>query len=333
MHFAKDFFDVSFEGLGLTLKISKEAIFIGSFPIYWYAICIATGFALALLFAYRKCKTTYDLDFDKLLDCVLVSAVFSIIGARAYYVISKWDAFKDNFWSIFNLREGGIAIYGAIIFAFISGYIMCKIKKISARKVFDMAGVGFLIGQGIGRFGNFFNQEAFGTNTNLPWGMYSEYTNQYLSANHANLAAQGISVDPSAPVHPCFLYEFIWCMIGVAVLSFLMKRRKFDGEIFLLYCIWYGTGRFFIEGLRTDSLMTIGGAYRISQIVAAMSVMVAAIILIYSLVQAKKQKDNAKEYKPQFAEGKADENSTAIVEKAEEVKEENKEEIAEDGNK
>ena len=139
--------------------------------------------------------------------------------------------------------------------------------------MFDLAAMGFLIGQCIGRWGNFVNQEAFGTNTTLPWGMISENTTAYLSSVQATLAAQGVAVDPSLPVHPTFLYESLWCLAGFILLALYEKRRRFHGEVMLMYVMWYGLGRFFIEGLRTDSLMI--GPFRISQVVAAASTLAA----------------------------------------------------------
>lgn len=327
MHFpaSSEFFKVSFEGLGINFNISRVAFYIGNFPIYWYAICIATGFLLAVIFAGRKCKL-YNIDFDKLLDVTLVSAVIAIIGARLYYVIPKYnELYKGDFWSIFNIRDGGLGIYGGIICAFLSGFVMCKIKKISIGGTFDIAAVGFLIGQGIGRIGNFFNQEAFGYNTDLPWGMYSSKTSAYLTSAISDPANQNLQLDPSAPVHPCFLYEMIWCLLGALILSLLMKKRKYNGQIFLGYCIWYGTGRFFIESLRTDSLMTLGGAYKLSQLVAIMLILIAVIMMIYFGWKAKKSKNDNLEYVPQFAAA-----SESVASEGEKIESENTESVKED---
>lgn len=304
---ASDFTQVTFPGLGLKFNISKVAFYItDNFPIYWYAICITVGFALALVYAYFAAKKQ-KIDIDRFIDVILVSTVFAIIGARAYYVVSRYDElYKGNFASIFAIRDGGLAIYGGIIAAFVTGFIMCKIRKLSTGKIFDIAGVGFLIGQGVGRLGNFFNQEAFGTTTSLPWGMYSDETNLYIQSVRQKYLANGISLDPMSPVHPCFLYEMIWCFIGVAVLHFVvMKHKKFDGQVFLSYCIWYGVGRFFIESLRTDSLMTFGGAFKVSQVVAVFSAVAAAILMIVFL---RKKKEDEKVYTPVY-ETAAEENS------------------------
>ena len=160
----------------------------------------------------------------------------------------------------------------------------------------DIAVQGFLIGQGIGRWGNFINQEAFGTNTNLPWGMYSAKTESYLASQQASLEAAGISVDPAMPVHPTFLYESLWCLLGVLVLYWFSKKfQKYNGQVFFLYLIWYGVERFVVEGLRTDSLMI--GNFRISQIVAVVSALAGLVLLIVFRNKGKVEE----EYVPVYA--------------------------------
>ena len=174
------------------------------------------------------------------------------------------------------------------------GGLACKWRKLDVLNVFDITATCFLLGQGIGRWGNFVNQEAFGTNTTAPWGMISEGTTAYLKSVQGNLAAQGIMVDPSLPVHPTFLYESLWCLLGFAVLMVYFKNRKFKGEMVCLYAIWYGIGRFFIEGLRTDSLETMGGL-RTSQLVALVTIAAGIIIIIFMAVKRKKSKALQKE--------------------------------------
>ena len=156
---------------------------------------------------------------------------------------------------------------------------MCKIRKINVLSMFDLASIGFLLGQSVGRWGNFMNQEAFGCNTDLPWGMWSTEVYNYLSAHKSSLAAEGITVNPALPVHPCFLYESLWCLIGFVLLHFLSRRRRYDGQILLWYIVWYGAGRAVIEGLRTDSLMI--GPVRASQALAIVCVIagIAALII------------------------------------------------------
>ena len=177
-----------------------------------------------------------------------------------------------------DIRQGGIAIYGAVIGAFVFGGLAAKWRKVPLLPLFDLASMGFLIGQGIGRWGNFVNQEAFGTNTTLPWGMYSEGTEAYLKSMQVTLKA-GVTVDPALPVHPTFLYESLWCLVGFAMLAALIKHRKFNGQIFLSYAVWYGLGRSWIEGLRTDSLLIGGTGLRASQLFAIVTVLVSLVLL------------------------------------------------------
>ena len=252
-----------FPGLGWELPISRVALSIGNLDIYWYGVIIAVGFGLGL-WVYLSHNRTCGIHPDEGLDIILWAMVGAIVGARAYYVAFQWDNYKDNLKEIFNLRGGGLAVYGGIIGALIVAFIVCRIKKLPMLPVADAAFPGVMLGQAIGRWGNFFNMEAFGTNTTLPWGMTSDTISAYLSRHQAALAAQGIMVDPTLPVHPTFLYESLWNLIGVAILLlWLFPRRSYDGQITLGYTAWYGLGRFFVEGLRTDSLMW--GSVRVSQ--------------------------------------------------------------------
>ena len=270
-------FHVTFPGIGLELDINRVAFTIGNMPIYWYGICIASGLLLALLFAFWKARD-FGIDSDRMIDVVFLATVIAVVCARAFYV--AFAPFEyESLWDMINLRDGGIAIYGAVIGAFVTGWALCKWRKIPVLPMFDLAAMGFLIGQALGRWGNFFNQEAFGTNTTLPWGMYSEGTKNYLSSVQDVLAAQGVTVDPSLPVHPTFLYESLWCALGFFLLWAYYRRRRFHGEIFLLYLIWYGFERFFVEGLRTDSLESIGGT-RVSQAIALLCVIAGSVVWI-----------------------------------------------------
>lgn len=267
---------VSFPGLGLEMDINRVAFTVFGIPIYWYGVCIALGLLLGMLYAFRYAKS-YGIDADRMVDVIFVSTIAAIIGGRAYYVATAPFEYT-SFFEMIDIRLGGIAIYGGVIAAFLVGALMCRLRKVPILPMFDLAAQGFLIGQCIGRWGNFFNQEAFGGNTTLPWGMISENTQQYLQAVQQTLAAQGMTVDPSMPVHPTFLYESIWCGLGFLLLWRYSKHRRFHGEITLLYVMWYGFERFFVEGLRTDSLMV--GNVRISQAVAALSVITALVLWI-----------------------------------------------------
>ena len=267
-------FHVEFPGLGLEFDISRVAFYIGSVPIYWYGIVIGLGFALALVFAFANAKR---FDADRMTDVIILTTICAVLCARAYYVIFAPFEYQ-SFWDMINIRDGGLAIYGGVIGAVIFGILFSKWRKVPVLPMLDLAAMGFLIGQGLGRWGNFFNQEAFGTNTTLPWGMHSDGTAAYLSGVQSTLAAQGITVDPSMPVHPTFLYESIWCLLGFVLLALYIPRRRFHGEIALMYAAWYGAERCLVEGLRTDSLML--GGVRISQLVAGVSVVAALALLI-----------------------------------------------------
>lgn len=232
---------------GIHLKLSPIAFTIpigkGHWDIYWYGIIIATGFLLALIYGLKNAGR-YNLNPDRMLDVILVATPIAILSARAYYVIfdgEKLNGIGDFFGFGTSSGFAGLAIYGGVIGAFVSGALMCKLRKIKILDMFDVAAVGFLIGQGIGRWGNFVNQEAYGAFTGSSWwGMQSEKT---------------ISEMGEGLVHPCFLYESIWCIAGFFILNHFSKKRRFSGEISLMYCVWYGFGRGFIELLRTDSLM------------------------------------------------------------------------------
>lgn len=267
-----------FPGLGWEFPISRVAISIGSLEIYWYGVIIAVGFGLGL-WVYLSHNRSCGIHPDEGLDIILWSMLGAIVGARAYYVAFQWDHYKDNLKEIFNLRGGGLAIYGGIIGALIVAFIVCRSKKLPMLPVADAAFPGVMLGQAIGRWGNFFNMEAFGTNTTLPWGMTSDTISNYLSRHQAALLAQGVVVDPAMPVHPTFLYESLWNLIGVAVLLlWLFPRRSYDGQITLGYTAWYGLGRFFVEGLRTDSLMW--GSVRVSQALGGVLFIVAAGLML-----------------------------------------------------
>ena len=265
---------------GIEFSFSRVAFEIGGFQIYWYGILIAMGFLLAIIYAFRR-ASYFGIKQDPMIDVILVGSVCAIICARAYYVLTSLDSYH-SFKEAISIHDGGLAIYGAIIGAVVFGGIMCRVKKISVPAMFDLAGIGLLLGQAIGRWGNFMNQEAFGNNTSMPWGMISNGTIDYLSRPtvQSELSAQGVTVNPLMPVHPCFLYESLWCFAGFILLHFLSKHRAFKGETFLQYIVWYGLGRFFIESVRTDSLMI--GSFKISQIVAALCVVggITAIIVI-----------------------------------------------------
>ena len=270
---------VQFPGLGLSFEINRVAFHLGSINIYWYGVCIAVGMCLALVFAFRH-SLEFGVDPDSMVDVILIGVVLGIASARAYYVAMA--PFKyESIWEMLAIRDGGLAIYGGIIGGFLFGGLACKWRGVPVLPMFDLAAMGFLIGQGFGRWGNFFNQEAFGYNTTLPWGMYSEATRAYLMGSTVTVP-NGVTVDPNLPVHPTFLYESIWCLVGFVLLFCYIKKRKFNGDITLRYLIWYGAGRFWIEGLRTDSLMLVPSiGLRVSQLLAGLAVLAGLALELY----------------------------------------------------
>lgn len=275
-----------FPALGWELPINRVAFSIGGLEIYWYGIIIAVGFGLGL-WVYLSHNRTCGIHPDEGLDIILWAMIGAIVGARAYYVAFQWDNYKDDLKEIFNLRGGGLAIYGGIIGALIVAFIVCRVKKLPMLPVADAAFPGVMLGQAIGRWGNFFNMEAFGTNTTLPWGMTSDTISNYLSRHQASLLAQGVTVDPGLPVHPTFLYESVWNLIGVAILLlWLFPRRSYDGQITLGYTAWYGLGRFFVEGLRTDSLMW--GSVRVSQALGGVLFLIGTGLMLFFFLQSRK---------------------------------------------
>ena len=270
---------VQFPGLGLEFTLNRVAFSIGSIHIYWYGVCIAVGLCLALMMAFRRC-TEFGVDPDAMVDVILIGVVLGIVSARAYYVAMAPFEY-ESIWEMLAIRDGGLAIYGGIIGGFLFGGLACKWRGVPVLPMFDLTAMGFLIGQGCGRWGNFFNQEAFGCNTTLPWGMYSEATRDYLMGSTVTVP-KGMTIDPNLPVHPTFLYESIWCLVGAALLLGYIKKRKFNGDITLRYLIWYGAGRFWIEGLRTDSLMLVPSlGLRASQLLAGLAVVVGLGLEVY----------------------------------------------------
>ena len=253
-------FVVSFPKLGFEFNVNPDAFTVLGRDIKWYAIIILTGIILAVLFAIWDGKRT-GVSADTILDIVLIGVPAAVVCARIYYVAFEWESF-DNFWEMLKIWNGGIAIYGAIIGGCTAAVIYCLVKKVSMGELFDLGGFGFLIGQTLGRWGNFMNGEAYGGPTNLPWGMLIEF-------------------ETTVPVHPTFLYESLWNFAGFIMLFLYRKRKSFSGEIFFLYVVWYGLGRVWIEGLRADSLYIWNTGIRVSQLLAAVAVVVGISIIIY----------------------------------------------------
>ena len=261
---------VQFPGLGLSFHLNRVAFSIGGVHIYWYGVCIAVGLCLALVFAFRH-SIEFGVDPDGMVDVILIGVVLGIVSARAYYVAMA--PFKyQSIWEMIAIRDGGLAIYGGVIAGFLTAFLFSHCKKLSFWALADCCVQGLFIGQAIGRWGNFMNREAFGGLTDLPWRM-----------------RLWVSSTTYVDVHPTFLYESLWNLIGLLLLYFVVSRaRRFDGENTCFYFLWYGIGRFWIEGLRTDSLYLFdwtlfGERIRVSQALFFVMVLVSAGALIYQL--------------------------------------------------
>ncbi len=276
---------VSFPGIGITLEISRVAFYVFKMPVYWYGLIIALGFVAGITVASFAAKKLGE-NSDVALDLAIYCGPVGIVCARLYYVIFKLEDYISQPMEIFNFRGGGLAIYGGIIGAVGAAVVYSKIKKKSVLKMADIGSVGLITGQMIGRWGNFFNQEAFGSNTMLPWGMISEKTSEYLST----LKADGVNVDPFLPVHPTFLYESLWSLMTLAVLWIIIKHYRYNGQVFFAYGALYGLGRLWIEALRTDSLML--GAFRVSQLIAILSFAVFGFLYVLFLYRKNNKKQS-----------------------------------------
>jgi len=263
---------ISFPNLGIQWDPAK-ALTIGPLSIHFYGMLIALGLAVAVVYAWKRAKA-FGIREDDLTDGVLWIVPLAVICARAYYCIFEWkQQYADDPISVLYIWKGGLAIYGGIIGAAVGIAIFCKFKKIKLPALLDLVALGFLIGQAIGRWGNFFNREAFGSTTDwfLKMGLFNSFTGE--TEYH----------------HPTFLYESLWNIAGFVLLHFLSKKRQYDGQIALGYVAWYGLGRTFIEGLRTDSLYV--GPFRVSQLLAAVSCFAAVGVLLFMTL--KKHDPNA----------------------------------------
>ena len=275
---------------------------LGPLDIRLYGVMIALGLILAVAYGLRQ-KKRYGLTEDQILDGVLIIVPLSVICARIYYCVFSWAEYAANPIRVFYIWEGGIAIYGAVIGALVSAAIYCRVRKISILATLDITVMGFLIGQSIGRWGNFFNREAVGAlGENVNWfmkmGLFNVRTGQY------------------EYFHPTFLYESVWNALGFLGLHLFSKKRRYDGQITLLYCAWYGLGRTLIEGLRVDSLYI--GPFRVSQLLAAVTCLTATVLLV---VMALRPHDPAKLYANRVAAEQAE--AEAAEETAEAPAEEN----------
>lgn len=259
--------NISFPKLNISLNIDPVAISIGIREVYWYALIILTGFLLGSLFVCCTCEKRGVKKSD-VLDIAMYGLVFGIVGARIYYVLFALDEFKNNWTDIFKIWNGGLAIYGGIIGAVICTYVICRIRKLNFKKVCDVCCGGLFIGQAIGRFGNFVNAEVYGRQTSLLWGM---------------------SINGGSPVHPLFLYESLWNILGFILLVIFRDKKKADGQVFCFYIFWYSLGRLFLEGMRDNAyiLYLIPNKLGISQAVALLLVILSGI---YFCILPKREK-------------------------------------------
>ena len=265
---------ITFPNLGISVNPNPVAFSLFGKDIYWYGIIIAVGFSLAVIYALRRANS-FGLVEDDILDMLFAAVPLAIVCARLYYCIFYWDLYRDNPVSIFYIWKGGLAIYGGVIGAVIGVALYCHIKKKPIGPLLDVGGLGLLIGQLIGRWGNFVNREAHGA-----------VTDGFLKMGITDAAGNVTYYQPT------FLYESVWNLIGFILLHFYSKRRRFDGEVFLLYVAWYGLGRAWIEGLRTDSLYLFGTGIRVSQLLAALSCVASVAAIVYVYRRKKPQREN-----------------------------------------
>ncbi len=294
-----DFSRVTFGGVENVFDVSSvfcEFLINGQvYSIKWYGVIIAFGLVLAALFGGRIAYT-WKMDLSKMVDVLIYGMFGGIICARAYYVIFEWDYYSLHPEEIFQIWRGGLAIYGGIIGGIIAAFITCKLEKLNFYNLLDCAGMSLLIGQGIGRWGNYANQEAFGVFTNGNYGMMSDKVISYIEAHPELYGLENVADIPTYIeennlfVHPTFFYEFAWCMLGVLVLYIITRKfRKFSGQTFLCYGIWYGLERAVVEGLRTDSLYIGNTDLRVSQVLSVAIVVVCAVILVVKFLSLRKK--------------------------------------------
>lgn len=292
MNFLTDYTAVTFTGIDHVFDVYATLVEFSVFgyeiSIKFYGVIIAVGFLLAVLFGGRMAYK-WKLDLNKMLDILLFGTIGGILGARIYYVLFEWEYYSAHLAEIPQIWQGGLAIYGGLIGGILAAFLTCRHNGMNFLKLLDLAGMSFLIGQGIGRWGNYTNQEAFGINSEGFLGMSSAKVADYISGHQAVFAERGIEMDATLPVHPTFLYESLWCICSFLVLYLICKKAyKFSGQLILCYGILYGAERAVVEGLRTDSLYIGQSNLRVSQVLSMLLVAICLAILIAKLVQLKK---------------------------------------------
>ena len=287
--------NINFPHLGIYLEHVGKNISIGGFTIAYYGIVIGIGIIGGLMLVQWQARRTGQ-DPEMYLDLAMIAVVLSIIGARVYYVVFAWDMYKDDLLSIFNIRNGGLAIYGGVLTAIATVFVFSRVRKQSFGLLTDTAGLGLVLGQVVGRWGNFFNREAFGGYTNNLLAMQLPVSAVRRSDISADLAAHIMNVGgiDYIQVHPTFLYESVWNLCVLLFLIWYSPRKKFHGEVFCLYLLLYGIGRFWIEGLRTDQLIFFGTGLAVSQMLALVMVVVSLCIIAMGRKRQKtKQTENS----------------------------------------
>ncbi len=284
--------DVAFPHLGIYFSNLPKGITIGGFTIAFYGIIIALGMIGGLFLARWQAKRTGQ-NPELYMDFALYGIVFAIIGARLYFVIFTWENYKDNLWQIFNIRGGGMAIYGSVIASVITAIVYCRIKKYKFSLFADTAVVGLILGQIIGRYGNFMNREAFGEYTDSLFAMRLK-AEQVAASNITDTMRENMEyIDGTGyiQVHPTFLYESVWNVMVLVIMLLRTKKKAFDGEIFLIYLIGYGIGRCIIEGLRTDQLQIGSTGIAVSQVLSGILAIGGTGYYIYRILKEKKKKN------------------------------------------
>ena len=277
---------ISFPGIGIEpFEIDRVAFKIFGVEIYWYGVIITLGMILAVAYAAWRAHQI-GVNLDTMSDMAIFTIIFGVIGARLYYVLTSLDNYS-SIKEVFAIRDGGLAIYGGIICGTATIFAVCKFKKINWRAMFDCIAPGVMIAQALGRWGNFFNVEAYGSVTKLPWRMCAEsIASELYHGGQIDIIQAAEIMNGTLGVHPTFLYECLWNVLGFILINIFYKKKKFDGQIALSYFAWYGFGRMFIEGLRTDSLYVLG--FRISQVVGFLCFVVCTAIIVYVLIRQRK---------------------------------------------
>lgn len=304
--------EVNFPGLGLHFELNPVAFTLFGVEVRWYGVILTLGIVAAFLYFYLRATKTEKIDPDHLYNMALFTVPLGIIGARFIYVITKWDEYKGDFFKIINIRGGGLAIYGAIIFGGLTVFVYCRVRKLSFLQIADALAPGVMLGQAIGRWGNFVNAEAYGSSTNV-------------GKLFCRMEIDGVCY------HPTFFYESLWNVVGFLLINLIFyKRKKANGQIFFVYLGWYGFGRAWIELLRTDSLYIVGNI-KFSVVVGILSVIASVIGLVLLSRYAKKEQADAEAltYKPKFAKASVVNEPDPETEEAEKETEEAKESEAE----